>query len=123
VAFIRICPQLLDGPRRNGFIRAFAIELNNGLKPDRLKVFFLLRFFERVIEDDFSIKRLAVFPKGRGSELQDSLLSKSLFECTPCRRLGVMRLVDEEIWAVLRHVILHCPAALASDAARRDNHL
>jgi hypothetical protein len=123
MSFASISPELGHGFLCNGLIRLRWVERDNALKLDRREVSVGLSLLERILIDDRSIKKLSVFPKWSRRELQNPLPCKALLKVAPGRRFNVMRLIDEQVRAVVSHALLHGRRTLARNAASRHNHL
>jgi len=78
IRFVQVLPRLLDRRPRDHLVRALLIEFDHAAEPDRFGVALLMRLAERVLEDDLPVERPAVFPKGRGRDLEHPTLPDQL---------------------------------------------
>ena len=84
--------KLFDGRSCNRLIGSLLIEFDDSPKTDGIEVALFLGFPKWEFEDDLSVERLAILPERRGSELQDSALSKPYLKSAPRRCFSVMGL-------------------------------
>ena len=117
VALVVVSAQPLYSFFRNRPVHALGIELDHTLKCYWCEVAFFLCEFERVFENDVAVQRAAVLAKWRRGELQDSFFTEALLEGAPCRRLGVMGLINEQVRTMHRHPLLHHLLTLACNLA------